>query len=255
MLSPECEYYVGCEGKLKSRILNHTLASIFLAAISIAPQAVLADDVAALCDRAAALSDAGNKAGAVRLYSIILSHAPATVAALTGRADINFTSARYKETVADERRLIAIVPNYQHGLLLLAISLDKLNDMKQAAFYFKKATALAGAELPTAYCYQALSFLKTGDVKAARATVDKAFKAEPKIPTITKLIQSAQLTIENYHVLPGPVSPDLQTALQLEMSGQDAKSLEALDKVIAAHPSDASAYALKSQNICRCSRI
>jgi tetratricopeptide (TPR) repeat protein len=240
-------------GYLASVLNNHILLSILLSfGVGVglylcAPQMVLADDTDALCARAAAMAENGNKPGALQLYSSILARSPKCGPALTGRADINFMASKWRETVADEQRIIALMPKFQHGFLLIAISLDRLGDLRGAMSYYEKAIALPGAELGTAHRFKALTLLNLGDVKTARAEIALALKIDAKDETLTNFNKTSLLTIEDYHVLPGPLAPDVLEAQQLEMSGEDAKSLAALDKIIAMRPAEAAAYALKAK--------
>ncbi|MBU6455608.1 MAG: tetratricopeptide repeat protein [Cyanobacteria bacterium REEB67] len=233
------------------RIFVSTLA--LLLCFCLAPQAVLAEDNSKLLESARLFTQKGYIDRAVAVYDGILAKSPNDFTVLEARGNTLFSDGRWGMTIPAMQKLVAINPRYQHGFVLLAISYARLQNYKQAAVAYDKAIALGGPETGTAHRGKALLLMQLEQLESARKEIALAIINDKPFPQLAGENTNAAMAIERHAVMLPPATfasaavPELVQAEALLGAGQGTRSLELLERVLAAHPNNARAHVLKGR--------
>jgi tetratricopeptide (TPR) repeat protein len=226
---------------------------VLVLCLIMAPPAVLSADTAKLLEAADRFAKNGYTDRAVAIYDSILVKAPHDFAVLEAKGNAVFLSSRWELTAATMQRLLAINPHYQHGYVLIGISDWRLQNKKEAMAAFDKAIALGGPETGTAHRCKALLLMQLEQIEPARKEIAQAIVKDKAFPHLAKENTNAAMAIEKHAVMlpAAPLAaaslPDLAQAETLLAAGQGTRSLELLDRVLSAHPTNARAHALKGR--------
>ncbi len=235
----------------KHWLLRALVICTFLGVLLLLSPAVLGLDEKSEIDRALLLSNRGDVDRAIQILSQILTRSPGNVAARVERGNVFFTHANWRMAKLDMEKLVLVIPNYQHGYVLLGICNDRMQNYNQALKMYDKAIACGGPETGTTYRAEGLTLLNLGRVAEARAAVSKAMAFHVHMPEQQPFDRHAMGEIDRYGVAFPPLrsgsamSSVVVKAEILHRQERENECLSLLSDVLQKEPNNPQAHAIR----------
>lgn len=204
------------------------------------------------------LAAKGYQSQALKILDEIIARSPNCTDAIIERGNTYFNARQFDLAARDMQKAVRLIPNYQHGYVLLGICAGSQDRLNQALQLDDKAIACGGPETGTAYRSKSLHLLKIGKLQEAKANILMAFKKDEKQPHLKPFNEAAMAEIdEALETNPKPTTsttlqsrPELEQARALWKAGKQTACITALDALLKKHPDCADAYLMKGDVYC-----